>query len=118
MFDIELKYLLIFVLVSFFISLILPVISFLLTRRITTRQKTSPYECGFEPFGDGRMQVAVHFYLIAILFLVFDLEVVFLFPWCFTIHLLKKQAFWSMIYFFFVLIVGFIYEWRRGALEW
>jgi NADH-quinone oxidoreductase subunit A len=116
--DPELKYFIIFILISFLISLLLPIISFLLTRRVVTRQKISPYECGFEPFGDARIKVTVHFYLIAILFLVFDLEVIFLFPWCFAIHLLKKQAFWSMLYFFFVLVIGFIYEWRRGALEW
>jgi len=108
----------IFIVISLFISIILPLLSFLLTRRIITREKLSLYECGFEPFGIERVKVTIHFYLIAILFLVFDLEVVFLFPWCFVINILGNQAFWSMVYFFFILLVGFVYEWRRGALEW
>lgn len=103
---------------SLCISFILPLLSFLLTTRVVYKEKLSPYECGFEPFGDARLRFTVHFYLIAILFLVFDLEVVLLFPWCFIIFSGQPQFFWSIIYFFFILIIGYVYEWRRGALEW
>ncbi len=107
-----------YLLVSLCIAFILPLLSFLLTNRVVTKEKLSPYECGFEPFGGARLRFTIHFYLIAILFLVFDLEVVLLFPWCFISSFYNSQFFWSIIYFFFILIVGYVYEWRRGALEW
>lgn len=96
----------------------LPFLSNLVALRVKTKEKLSAYECGFEPFGDARLNVVIHFYLIAILFLVFDLEVLLLFPWCFAVPILGSLAFWLMFYFFFVLTIGYIYEWRRGALEW
>lgn len=81
-------------------------------------EKTSAYECGFNAFDDARMKFDVRFYLVAILFIIFDLEVAFLFPWIFQVHDGNIAALWSMMVFLGVLTVGFIYEWRRGALEW
>ena len=81
-------------------------------------EKNSPYECGFEPFEDARMKFDVRYYLIAILFIIFDLEVSFLFPWAVAFGDVGLYGFWSMMVFLGVLTVGFIYEWRKGALEW
>jgi NADH-quinone oxidoreductase subunit A len=81
-------------------------------------EKLSAYECGFNAFGDARMKFDVRFYLVSILFIIFDLEVAFLFPWAITLKQTGLFAFWSMMVFLGVLTVGFIYEWRKGALEW
>jgi len=81
-------------------------------------EKNSPYECGFQPFDDARMKFDVRFYLVAILFIIFDLEVAFLFPWAITLSDIGQFGFWSMVVFLAILTVGFIYEWRKGALEW
>ena len=81
-------------------------------------EKLSAYECGFNAFDDARMKFDVRFYLVAILFIIFDLEVTFLFPWAITFGQLGVYGFWSMMVFLAVLTIGFIYEWRKGALEW
>ena len=81
-------------------------------------EKLSPYECGFEAFEDARMKFDVRYYLVAILFILFDLEIAFLFPWAVSLGDIGVFGFWSMIVFLAVLTVGFIYEWRKGALEW
>ena len=81
-------------------------------------EKNSAYECGFNAFDDARMKFDVRFYLVAILFIIFDLEVAFLFPWAISLGKIGLLGFWSMVVFMGVLTVGFIYEWRRGALEW
>ena len=81
-------------------------------------QKLSPYECGFEAFEDARMKFDVRYYLVAILFIIFDLEVAFLFPWAVAFGKLGATGFWSMMVFLAVLTVGFAYEWKKGALEW
>ena len=81
-------------------------------------EKNSAYECGFEPFEDARGKFDVRFYLVAILFIIFDLEVAFLFPWAVSLGTIGVFGFWSMVIFLGVLTIGFIYEWRRGALEW
>ncbi len=81
-------------------------------------EKLSAYECGFNAFDDARMKFDVRFYLVAILFIIFDLEVAFLFPWIFAVADGNVAAFWSMMSFLGVLTIGFVYEWRRGALEW
>ena len=81
-------------------------------------EKNSAYECGFNAFDDARMKFDVRFYLVAILFIIFDLEIAFLFPWIFQVHDGNVFAFWSMMVFLGVLTIGFLYEWRRGALEW
>ena len=81
-------------------------------------EKDSPYECGFEAFEDARMQFDVRYYLIAILFIIFDLEIAFFFPWAVALREIGMAGFWAMMIFLLVLVVGFIYEWRKGALEW
>ena len=81
-------------------------------------EKLSSYECGFEPFSDARGKFDVRFYLVAILFIIFDLEVAFLFPWAVSLGEIGVPGFWSMMVFLAVLTVGFIYEWKKGALEW
>ncbi len=81
-------------------------------------EKNSAYECGFNAFDDARMKFDVRFYLVAILFIIFDLEVAFLFPWAVSLGEIGILGFWSMVGFLGILTIGFIYEWRRGALEW
>jgi NADH-quinone oxidoreductase subunit A len=81
-------------------------------------EKLSPYECGFEAFEDARMRFDVRYYLIAILFILFDLEIAFLFPWAVVLRDIGSFGFWSMMIFLAILIVGFVYEWKKGALEW
>ncbi len=92
--------------------------SFIVARQRPDSEKLSSYECGFEPFGDARGQFDVRFYLVAILFIIFDLEVAFLFPWAISLGQIGMFGFWSMVLFLGVLTVGFVYEWRKGALEW
>ena len=81
-------------------------------------EKLSPYECGFEAFEDARMKFDVRYYLVAILFILFDLEIAFLFPWAVTLGEIGALGFWSMMIFLAILVVGFVYEWMKGALEW
>ena len=81
-------------------------------------EKLSPYECGFEAFEDARMKFDVRYYLVAILFILFDLEIAFLFPWAVVLQDIGFFGFAAMMLFLFILVVGFIYEWKRGALEW
>ncbi len=92
--------------------------SLLAGRQKPYAEKLSAYECGFEPFDDARRRFDVRFYLVAILFIIFDLEVAFLFPWAISLAHIGGLGFWSMIGFLAVLTVGFIYEWCKGALEW
>ena len=81
-------------------------------------EKLSAYECGFEPFEDSRMEFDVRFYLVAILFIIFDLEIAFLFPWAISLGKIGLLGFFSMMIFLFILTIGFIYEWKKGALDW
>ena len=81
-------------------------------------EKLSPYECGFEAFEDARMRFDVRYYLVAILFILFDLEIAFLFPWAIVLEEIGMFGFVSMLIFLGILVVGFIYEWKKGALEW
>ena len=92
--------------------------SWLVAHQKPDTEKASPYECGFDAFGDARSKFEVRFYLVAILFIIFDLEVAFLFPWAVTLGKIGIFGFWSMMVFLGVLTIGFIYEWRKGALEW
>jgi len=92
--------------------------AWLAARQKPDREKASAYECGFEPFADARTRFEVRYYLVAILFIIFDLEVAFLFPWAVSLGKIGLYGFWSMLIFLAVLTVGFIYEWRKGALEW
>ncbi|GEP08468.1 MULTISPECIES: NADH-quinone oxidoreductase subunit A [Methylobacterium] len=110
--------LIVFIGVSLFIAVALLVAPFLVAYSAPDPEKLSAYECGFNAFDDARMKFDVRFYLVAILFIIFDLEVAFLFPWAITFGELGWFGFWSMMVFLGVLTVGFIYEWRKGALEW
>ena len=92
--------------------------SLLVARQLPDSAKLSPYECGFDPFDDARIRFDVRYYLVAILFIIFDLEVAFLFPWAVSLADLGAFGFWSMVVFLGVLTIGFIYEWKKGALEW
>lgn len=108
----------IFIGVALVIGLALLVAPFLVAYKQPDPEKLSAYECGFNAFDDARMKFDVRFYLIAILFIVFDLEVAFLFPWAVAFGELGTVGFWSMVVFLGVLTIGFAYEWRKGALEW
>ena len=87
-------------------------------RQTPDPEKNSAYECGFEPFDDARGRFDVRFYLVAILFIIFDLEVAFLFPWAISLGGIGLVGFWAMVIFLGILTIGFIYEWKKGALEW
>ncbi|MBI2239808.1 MAG: NADH-quinone oxidoreductase subunit A [Magnetospirillum gryphiswaldense] len=109
---------LIFIGIAVALSAIMVAASWLVGRQKPDPEKNSAYECGFEAFGDARSKFDVRFYLVAILFIIFDLEVAFLFPWAVTLGKIGMFGFWSMMVFLGVLTIGFIYEWRKGALEW
>ena len=114
--------LVIFMGVALFIGAILLAAPFVVAYKSPDSEKLSAYECGFNAFDDSRMKFDVRFYLVAILFIIFDLEVAFLFPWAVSMFDLSQAgmifAFWSMMVFLGVLTIGFIYEWKKGALEW
>jgi NADH-quinone oxidoreductase subunit A len=109
---------LIFIAIAGVISTALVVVPFLIAPSKPDPEKLSAYECGFNAFGDARMKFDVRFYLVCLLFIIFDLEVAFLIPWAITVGTMGVFAFWSMVVFLGVLTVGFIYEWKKGALEW
>ena len=110
--------LVIFIAVALGIGLALLIVPFMVAYKAPDPVKLSAYECGFNAFDDARMKFDVRFYLVAILFIIFDLEVSFLFPWAVAFGDLGLYGYWSVIVFLGVLTVGFIYEWRKGALEW
>ena len=110
--------LVVFIGVASLIGLALLIAPFLVAFQQPDPEKLSAYECGFNAFDDARMKFDVRFYLVAILFIIFDLEVAFLFPWAVTLGQIGVFGFWSMMIFLGVLTVGFIYEWKKGALEW
>ena len=108
----------VFLAIAVGLALVILVASLLVARQRPDAQKLSAYECGFEAFDDSRGRFDVRFYLVAILFIIFDLEVAFLFPWAVTLGKIGVAGFWSMMVFLGILTVGFIYEWKKGALEW
>ena len=110
--------LVIFLGVSLVIAGALLIVPFIVAVNRPDPEKVSAYECGFNAFDDARMKFDVRFYLVAILFIIFDLEVAFLFPWAIVFGQLGLFGFWSMMVFLGVLTIGFIYEWKKGALEW
>ena len=110
--------LIVFLGVGLFIGLALLVAPFLIAIRNPDPEKVSAYECGFNAFDDARMKFDVRFYLVAILFIIFDLEVAFLFPWAVAFKDAGLYGFWAMMTFLGVLTIGFIYEWKKGALDW
>ncbi|GJM00267.1 MAG: NADH-quinone oxidoreductase subunit A [Rhodomicrobiaceae bacterium] len=108
----------IFIGIAAVIALALMAAPFLVAYKQPDKEKLSPYECGFEPFDDARMKFDVRFYLVAMLFIIFDLEAVFLFPWALTFKEIGDVGFWAMMIFLAELTIGLIYAWKKGALEW
>ena len=108
----------IFLFIALGLSIGFIVLNFLFSPKNPDPEKLSAYECGFEAFSDSRMEFDVRFYLVAILFIIFDLEIAFLFPWAISLGSIGAMGFWSMIIFLFILTVGFVYEWKKGALDW
>ena len=107
-----------FLIIAFGLSCTFVVLNFMLSPKKPDPEKLSAYECGFEPFEDSRMEFDVRFYLVAILFIIFDLEIAFLFPWAISLGNIGILGFSSMMIFLFILTIGFIYEWKKGALDW
>ena len=109
---------LIFLFVALGLSIGFIILNFLFSPKNPDSEKLSAYECGFEAFGDSRLEFDVRFYLVAILFIIFDLEIAFLFPWAISLGQIGFYGFISMMIFLFILTIGFIYEWKKGALDW
>ena len=107
-----------FLLISLILSCGFILLNFIFSPKKPDPEKLSPYECGFEPFNDSRMEFDIRFYLVAILFIIFDLEIAFLFPWAISLGTIGLYGYISMLIFLFILTIGFIYEWKKGALDW
>ncbi len=107
-----------FLIIAIILSCAFIVLNYLASPKNPDPEKLSAYECGFEPFNDSRMEFDVRFYLVAILFIIFDLEIAFLFPWAISLGQIGFFGFISMMIFLFILTIGFIYEWKKGALDW
>lgn len=122
MYQYEYSIVLIFIIFSFFLSSLLIFLSYMVSKQNPDLEKLTAYECGFNPFEDSRIRFDIRYYLVAILFIIFDLEVMFLFPWAVELNKLFLTSdlfgFFSMILFLLILTIGFIYEWKKGALEW
>jgi len=116
--NLEYGYILVWVSFAIALAFILFLVSYFLILKQYDAEKISAYECGFDPFSDTRSRFDVRFYLVAILFIIFDLEITFLFPWSISLSAIDTLGFLTMIYFLFVLTVGFVYEWQKGALDW
>ena len=109
---------LLFLVIGVLVGVVPMLIGKVLSPSLPDAEKLSTYECGFEPFDDARMQFDIRYYLVTILFILFDLEIAFLFPWAISLGGIGALGFWSMMFFLGVLTIGFIYEWKKGALEW
>jgi len=107
-----------FLIIALGLSIAFIIANFIFSPKNPDPEKLSAYECGFEPFEDSRMEFDVRFYLVAILFIIFDLEIAFLFPWAISLGKIGLFGFFSMMMFLFILTIGFIYEWKKGALDW
>jgi len=107
-----------FILVGAVVGIAPQILGYLLGPNRPDQAKNSPYECGFEAFEDARMKFDVRYYLVAILFILFDLEIAFLFPWAVALRDIGATGFWAMMIFLGILVVGFAYEWKKGALDW
>ena len=107
-----------FILIGAAVGVVPQVIGFIFGPNRPDKAKNSPYECGFEAFEDARMKFDVRYYLVAILFILFDLEIAFLFPWAVSLKEIGPAGFWAMMLFLGILVVGFAYEWKKGALDW
>lgn len=115
---IEYLAILVYFLFSFALACIIIGLPFVVAPQKPDAEKISAYECGFDPFDDARGKFDIRFYLVAILFIIFDLEVTFLFPWAVSLNKIGMFGFWTMMIFLIILTIGFIYEWQKGALEW
>ncbi len=109
---------LLFILVGLGVGVVPQALGYILGPNKPNSEKNSPYECGFEAFEDARMQFDVRYYLVAILFILFDLEIAFLFPWAVALKDIGATGFWAVMSFLGILVVGFVYEWKKGALDW
>lgn len=109
---------LIFIIISACLAFVLIIIPFIINKSHPDKEKLSTYECGFESFGNAKKKFDIRFYLVSILFIIFDLEIAFLFPWAVMLKEIGLIGFWSMIAFIVTLTIGFVYEWKKGALEW
>jgi NADH-quinone oxidoreductase subunit A len=109
---------LIFIIISACLAFVLIIIPFIINKSNPDKEKLSTYECGFESFGNAKKKFDIRFYLVSILFILFDLEIAFLFPWAVMLKEIGLIGFWSMIAFIVTLTIGFVYEWKKGALEW
>jgi NADH-quinone oxidoreductase subunit A len=109
---------LLFILVGLAVGVVPQALGYLLGPQRPDAAKNSPYECGFDAFEDARMKFDVRYYLVAILFILFDLEIAFLFPWAVSLKQIGSTGFWAMMIFLSILVVGFAYEWKKGALDW
>lgn len=109
---------LLFIIFSLALGLIILGLSYFIAIQTPDSEKLSAYECGFEPFEDARNKFDVRFYIVAILFIIFDIEVVYLFPWSVSLYATGNQGFWAMMVFLIILIIGFVYEVAKGALDW
>jgi len=109
---------LVFLVIGFLLGGIMIGLGLVLAPRRPDKEKLSAYECGFEPFEDTRMKFDVRYYLVAILFIIFDLEIAFLFPWAVVLEEIGLFGYLAMVLFLGILVIGFIYEWKKGALEW
>jgi NADH-quinone oxidoreductase subunit A len=107
-----------FIIVGAVVGVVPQVLGYVLGPQRPDAAKASPYECGFEAFEDARMKFDVRYYLVAILFILFDLEIAFLFPWAVSLKEIGPAGFWAMMIFLAILVVGFVYEWKKGALDW
>jgi len=108
----------IFLIISIVLACVIFGLSYLISAHASDAEKLSTYECGFDPYEDSRNAFDIRFYLVAILFIIFDLEISFLFPWSITLSTIGFTGFWSMAIFLLLLTLGFLYEWKKGALEW
>ena len=108
----------VFLFVSLTIVFVLLTLSYLVSPKKINVEKLSAYECGFEPFDESKKSFDIQFYIVGVLFLIFDLEVAYLFPWAVNLNSIGIFGFWTMIMFYFLINIGFIYEWQRGALDW
>nr|AGE93601.1 NADH dehydrogenase subunit 3 [Capsaspora owczarzaki] len=106
------------ILISVIVSSILVVLSYILALQQADTEKISSYECGFNPYSDARQKFEVQFFLVGILFIIFDLEISFLFPWTVTLSIISSFGYWTMMLFLFILTVGLYYEWKKGGLDW
>ena len=118
MYSVDYILIMIFIVIGAGMALAMYLISKILSPSSPDSEKLSAYECGFEAFDDARSKFDVKFYLVSILFIIFDLEIAFLFPWAISLGAIGPLGFWSMMFFLGVLTIGFIYEWKKGALDW